>query len=792
MKLALSDNKMDKAREHYKNAQAINPDFQGLRWPGWLIWMHGEGRFFVVIVLIVVLILLIKLIRPVFAWYESTYWTRIRVLSAIFPSLALRSLEKCFGYVSGNYERRQLFGLLVKCCEKSGKSSKGLQYAENLLEISPGDEIAVNMIGRHLIRQPEISPDKMPLLLSFAINSKDNAKVIEKTGSFIKRSNQVKPEHLDFLKLYVQKFPEDKDMFALIGKSLLEIPASELPDSAVSMLETAWKATDSDELWWNLWRALMVNGKFELALHITEEALSRGKPVSADKLLEVFDREQMAEAQTQIDLLNSFDQKVTINAAKSLLMVKYVCQEAGQALLQTLDRLLHEENPDLSGAARQAYDFIKARIQSTENARAKLLSVSSAPAIDRARLSDDQLAAKESFENSEEELGQPEDLPGSSDVASAESFEADPSPESLDSLPEQDEGFGIFDSLIDQENVSGDEAYAEQEKQEDSRDYQNQASRGEIVEDVASHNKAGFAERQELKPENMPAQDAIEAFEEDSQEQFQPSQGDGDADEYSLPSFGNKESDYSGSGPEYTDFEEGKADFNSQISEEENDDVEDGFISDEDLEDDDFGGDEPVDDEEDEEDGEDEEDDEDDEDEYEGGEDRTGFFDEEDFSDESADDDESESDEKMPKSTDELPVVGAAEELDDYSDYIVGVPQDVPVGSEAGSGVVSEEEVPEDYSDFILGVDDDKIENTDRPATSGTFDEIPEYTLTEVSPDEIKDVLEGRGLVEEVAKRRKELFASLEEVEPEPEISDDWREYLKNKPDCRIFEKLDE
>ncbi|MEW6711255.1 MAG: hypothetical protein AB1403_15615, partial [Candidatus Riflebacteria bacterium] len=391
MKLALAENRMEQAREHYKNAYALKPDFPGLRWPGWLLWIHGEGRYLVVGVLIVVLFFLIKLIRPAFEWFESTYWTRAKILSSIFPSLALRSLEGCFGTVNSNYERREMFRLLVKCCEKTGNTVKGLKYAENLLEISADDDAAISLIGSCLLKQPEVSQEKLPLLIKHALNHKENKDIIEKTGKVIKKTNRVKTDQIDFLRLYAQKFNEDKEMFALIGRCFLEIPASELPDSAISMLEIAWKATDSDELWWNLWRTQMFNGKFELALHLTEEAIDRKKPIVPEKLLEVYDREQMAEATVLVDQLNSFDQKTVIKVAKEILLIKYVSAEMGGMLQQTLERLLHEENPDLANAARQALDHVKARVRASEGARAKMLSIGTASIVESSRLDDEQM-----------------------------------------------------------------------------------------------------------------------------------------------------------------------------------------------------------------------------------------------------------------------------------------------------------------------------------------------------------------------------------------------------------------
>ncbi len=141
MKLELADNRIAEARVHYQNAVKINPKYPGLRWPGWLLWAHGEGRWVVVLLLIVVLIVLIQLLRPIIALYESTYWLRVGLLAKIFPSLALRSLENCFGIYRDGSDRVRLFRLLVRCCNATGDKKKAMMYAANLHELVPGDPL---------------------------------------------------------------------------------------------------------------------------------------------------------------------------------------------------------------------------------------------------------------------------------------------------------------------------------------------------------------------------------------------------------------------------------------------------------------------------------------------------------------------------------------------------------------------------------------------------------------------------------------------------------------------------
>ncbi|MDD3147743.1 MAG: hypothetical protein PHD82_10600, partial [Candidatus Riflebacteria bacterium] len=142
MKLDIAENRIDAARVHYQNAVKINPSYPGLRWPGWLLWAHGDGRPVVVVALIVIFFLMIQLLRPAFALYESTYWLRVGLMAKIFPSLALRSLEGCFGIYRDSGDRVKLFRLLVKCSLAVKNKKKAAMYASNLQELVPNDPLA--------------------------------------------------------------------------------------------------------------------------------------------------------------------------------------------------------------------------------------------------------------------------------------------------------------------------------------------------------------------------------------------------------------------------------------------------------------------------------------------------------------------------------------------------------------------------------------------------------------------------------------------------------------------------
>ncbi|PKL42244.1 MAG: hypothetical protein CVV41_15835 [Candidatus Riflebacteria bacterium HGW-Riflebacteria-1] len=155
MRLDIADNKLNDAREHYKVAQELKPDNVLLRWPSMLLWVHGPGRPFAVILLIIAFLLLIKMIGPFFRWFESTYWWRVALLSKVFPSLAVRSLEGCFGEVRERADRIILFTLLMESCYRVGDKKRALLYADNLIELVPLNAAALEM--RSKIKNPAAS-----------------------------------------------------------------------------------------------------------------------------------------------------------------------------------------------------------------------------------------------------------------------------------------------------------------------------------------------------------------------------------------------------------------------------------------------------------------------------------------------------------------------------------------------------------------------------------------------------------------------------------------------------------
>lgn len=361
MKLAMAENRLEEARIYFDEAREINPKFGGLKWPGWVLWMHGEGRPLVVIVLVLLLFVLVKLIRPAFSWFESTYWRRTALMAKIFPSLALKSLEGCFGVVKELSERERLFRMLISCSISCKDRVRARRYAENLLEIRHEDSQALDVLVPEWMKAADLSDEKLTTICSYCIKNLDQKELFVRAGELLRRSKIIEVGHIEFLRHYIRHMPDDIEMLHLAGKSLLEIPALEMPESAISMIETAWRRTESDELWWSLWRTLMFCGNFDQAIQITIEVLENRRPVKPAALLDVFDKYVMGELRHILDLMSLYDEKKVLAAVKSVKKFRYFNERMAEEALQIIESLAREENHELAGAAREATDHVRSR-----------------------------------------------------------------------------------------------------------------------------------------------------------------------------------------------------------------------------------------------------------------------------------------------------------------------------------------------------------------------------------------------------------------------------------------------
>jgi hypothetical protein len=669
----------------------------------------------------------------------------------IFPSFALRSLEKCFGIVKEKSGRIQLFRLLVISSEKVGNQQKTLQYADNLLEISPKEEVAINAIGRYLVRQPEIKPKRLPMLIKYGMLNRNNKKVVGKTGQAIKNLAKIEVDQLDFLEIYAQKFPDDKNMFALIGRSLLEIPATELPDSAIRMLQTAWKATDSDELWWNFWRTLMVKGKYELAIDITEQALERGKPISSDKLLEVFDSEQIAEAQSFAGKLNAFDQKIVIETAKNILVLKYINEEMRQTLEPILETLVHEENTDVSAISRQALDHIIARFQITERAIKKMLCISSGQnASDFEEVTESGLAQQTPYEseyneNEADQEGNPMVQDYTEDASkpelvnnySEENIVADKTAKDSDSdfssNLSDSEVMGLSDNQSESDKTTSDSKFSD-----DFDSYENNEEFNEepgLFDAITQETEDDEEEEVEWQDNNLKSEADSQPLQsnQDNEQEISCSEQDKNNAEFDLPTTNLIENEHLIKTEPGIESDETEQNFEDFVNADEIEEISDYEVP---------------------------------------------LKDESELSEAGLSDSEKQEQSESDEYEDYVP--------EDYSDYIVG-------SSENGD---SEQDTrPDDYRDYLIGTSaDNKVE--DQKKETSAFDAIQEYNLSEVDEEELKELIGPQTLLNnpddsKINKRRRQMFADLDQIAPSAKTSEKWRRALVKKPSSDLFADLE-
>ena len=374
MKLALADNKFEEAKKYYDIANNAKPGHPDLKIPGQILWVRGEGKVWAIIVLLIGLFISIKLIKPVFKWYESTYWTRIGILKHIFPSFALRSLEKCFGSVTSD-ERPVLFQNLIWCSLKVKDTAKTLRYAEMLLDISPRDKTAIEIIAKDYLKRPNLDEEQLQLVVNYSLANLEDNDTFAQVGDRIKRAGTVTIAQVDFLNHYVSRFEDDIEMMELIGNSFLSISASDISDSALNLIELAWKRTGSDQLWWNFWRLLMNSGKFAQAQNILEGALNKGKPIEVDKLFGVFEQEVMSEVISIRNVISLMDPGKILEGLKEVPSIRFFNSSMAMELMENLQGLAMEEDHEVKFAAKKALDHIKLQLKRSQAAYTKMMDL---------------------------------------------------------------------------------------------------------------------------------------------------------------------------------------------------------------------------------------------------------------------------------------------------------------------------------------------------------------------------------------------------------------------------------
>jgi len=510
MRLALAENRLEEARGHYNDARKIDARFIGLKWPGWILWMHGEGRPLVVIVVIVLLFLLVNLIRPAFGWFESTYWRRTAMLAKIFPSLALKSLEGCFGVVKDGPEREKLFRMLISCSISCKDNVKAKKYAENLLEMKGEDSQALDVLVPEWLKNAEVSDEKLLIICGYCVKNHEQKNLVEKAGVLLKGSNKIEAGHIEFLKHYIRHVPDDIEMMDLAGKSLLEIPVLEMPESAIAMIDTAWRRTDSDELWWSLWRTLMFCGSFDQAIQITLEVLEKRKPVLPKALLEVFDRYVAGELRHVVDLMSVYDEKKVLEAVKAVRKFRYFNEKMAEEALQIVDSLAREENHQLANAAKESADHIRARSKLSIIAVNKLLAMDVAADIKPLSVDDGQ-ADNNAYcndENSNDAISTSEENFSFEAINAAANSEED-----VFSVSDLISSAGSFEDNDDFEQDSAEEALAENGLKEINNEL---SVRNDEIETlrisseqvrISQTRQRLFAELDSLQPLNEPSDD---------------------------------------------------------------------------------------------------------------------------------------------------------------------------------------------------------------------------------------------------------------------------------------------
>jgi hypothetical protein len=244
-----------------------------------------------------------------------------------------------------------------------------------LLEISPKDKTAIEIIAKDYLRRPNIDEQQLTLVMNYSLANPDDHDTFAQVGDRIKKSGVVTIPQVEFLTQYVARFEDDSEMMELIGKSFLAIPASNVSDNALSLIELVWKKTGSDEVWWNFWRLLMNRGKFAQAQNILEGALNKGKPIEVDKLFGVFEQELMSEIISIRNVITLMDPGKIIGGLKEIPKIRFFNSAMSMEVMETLQGLAMEEDHEVKFAAKKALDHIKMQLKRSQSAYTKMMEL---------------------------------------------------------------------------------------------------------------------------------------------------------------------------------------------------------------------------------------------------------------------------------------------------------------------------------------------------------------------------------------------------------------------------------
>ncbi|HOY68342.1 MAG TPA: HEAT repeat domain-containing protein [Candidatus Ozemobacteraceae bacterium] len=347
-------------------AQTIEPNSRFLTWPSRILWLWRHGWKFAPLVILGFIYLLARTMHIFFAWWERFYWRWIAIVAWIFPGIALGSLEKRFTAARDNEDKLRLFFLLARCSFATGNAPKGIRYAEQLLEVNPGDPRAVEMLGRQYLSLPNPTPAQFAFVVSYAAGRPNDRGLIEKLGKSVLAGRAITPELLPVLGRYMSLFPEDDQMTRLLVEFYRNADAVGLTGEAIDFIEHAWNRHGTEELWYVLLRALIVRGLYERFEKLVTDAAASGKGGEWWRLFELVDRQIEDGITPMQSSLGAKDKALLTEAMQNVLAMRFVMKKHFQQLALALDGHVMSEDVAIRYHAQKARDHLRSQTMKTE------------------------------------------------------------------------------------------------------------------------------------------------------------------------------------------------------------------------------------------------------------------------------------------------------------------------------------------------------------------------------------------------------------------------------------------
>ncbi|HEY9069954.1 MAG TPA: hypothetical protein VIV61_06830, partial [Candidatus Ozemobacteraceae bacterium] len=366
MMIALRQGRYADAETLLTSAQAIDPTSRYLTWPSRILWVWRHGWMFAPFVILGFIYVLARSMHIFFGWWERFYWRWIAMVAWIFPGIALGSLEKRFTAAREDEDKRRLFGLLARCSFATGNASKGIRYAEQLLEVHPGDSQAVEMLGRQYLALPNPTPAQFSYIMSYASGRPNDRALIEKLGKLVLAGRAVTVEMLPVLGRYMSLYPDDEGMTKILVEFYRGADPVSLTGEAIDFIEHAWNRHGTEELWYVLLRALIVRGLYERFESLVGEAAATGKAGEWWRLFELVDRQTEDGIPQLQSALGAKDKTQLTEAMQKVLALRFVLKKHFQALATALDAQVMAEDVAIRYHAQKARDHLRSQAMKTE------------------------------------------------------------------------------------------------------------------------------------------------------------------------------------------------------------------------------------------------------------------------------------------------------------------------------------------------------------------------------------------------------------------------------------------